>query len=102
MVVDDKVYVLGAEAHLCCLDARTGNVLWFRELKKDYQAKTPMWGFAGHPLVDGQKIICTVGGKDSLVVALDKDTEKSCGMRWTPARLVIARQSYSRRAGGAN
>jgi outer membrane protein assembly factor BamB len=75
-VVDNKVYTLGAEARLCCLDAQSGAVLWSKELKKDYQAKTPIWGFAGHPLVDGNKIFCTVGGKDSLVVALDKDTGK--------------------------
>src|SRR5262249_33660496 len=37
---------------------------------------TPMWGFAGHPLLDGKKLICLVGGKDALAVAFDKDTGK--------------------------
>ena len=75
-VADNKVYSLGAEAHLYCLEARTGKMLWSRQLKQDYQAKTPVWGFASHPLVDGQKLICVVGGKDSLIVAFDKDTGK--------------------------
>ncbi|MBI3865425.1 MAG: PQQ-binding-like beta-propeller repeat protein, partial [Planctomycetia bacterium] len=40
------------------------------------QAKTPVWGFCGHPLVDGQKLICLVGGKDGVVFAFDKDNGK--------------------------
>jgi outer membrane protein assembly factor BamB len=71
-----KVYTLGAEGNLFCLDAARGTVLWSRALKKDYQVATPMWGFAGQPLVDGKKLICLVGGAGSVVVAFDKDTGK--------------------------
>jgi len=35
-----------------------------------------MWGFAGHPLIDGKKLICLVGGEGSVAVAFDKDTGK--------------------------
>lgn len=69
-----KVYALGAEGNLCCLDATTGKEIWARDFKKDFNIKTPMWGFAGHPLVDGQKLICLVGGEGSVAVAFDKDT----------------------------
>jgi outer membrane protein assembly factor BamB len=71
-----KVYTLGTEGNLFCFDASTGKVLWSHDFKKDYGAKTPYWGFAAHPLIDGQKLICVVGGKDSLAVAFDKDTGK--------------------------
>ena len=73
-VQDGKAYSLGAEGHLACLDANTGQLAWSRELTKDYATKTPMWGFAGHPLVDGRKLICLVGGEGSVAVAFDKDT----------------------------
>lgn len=73
-VSDGRVYTFGAQGRLCCLEAATGQLLWSRDLKKDHQAKTPIWGFAGHPLVDGQKVICMVGGENSLVVAVDKNT----------------------------
>ncbi len=72
----DKVYTLGAEGNLVCLDAAKGTVVWARELKKDYQTPTPIWGFAGHPLVDGNKLFCLVGGEGSVVVAFDKDNGK--------------------------
>ncbi|HEY3862237.1 MAG TPA: PQQ-binding-like beta-propeller repeat protein [Verrucomicrobiae bacterium] len=74
LVSDGKVFTLGAEGNLCCLDAAAGNVVWTRDFKADYGIKTPMWGFAGNPLLDGHKLICLAGGSNSTVVALDKDT----------------------------
>ncbi len=73
-IADGKVYTLGTEGHLFCLDAEQGTVVWARDFQKDFAVKTPMWGFAGHPLVDGGKLICLVGGEGSVAVAFDKDT----------------------------
>lgn len=73
-VADGKVYSLGSEGNLLCLDAAKGTVVWSKEFKKDFSIKTPMWGFAGHPMVDGRKLICLAGGDGSVAVAYDKDT----------------------------
>ena len=69
-----KVYTLGSEGNLVCLDAETGKPAWSRDFKKEFGIKTPLWGFAGHPLLDGQKLICLAGGDGSVVVAFDKGT----------------------------
>jgi len=74
MVSGDKLYTLGAEGNLLCLDAKKGQVLWSRDFKRDFGIKAPMWGFAGHPLIDGDRLICLVGGAGSTAVAFDKDT----------------------------
>ncbi|PYI89000.1 MAG: pyrrolo-quinoline quinone [Verrucomicrobia bacterium] len=74
VVHDRKVYTLGAEGHLFCLDADSGKVLWSREFKKDFRAETPVWGFSANPLLDGNKLICLVGGPGSVAVAFDKDS----------------------------
>jgi outer membrane protein assembly factor BamB len=71
-----KVYTLGSEGNLYCFDAAKGTVLWSKDFKADFGAKTPVWGFCGHPLVDGQKLICLVGGKEGVVYAFDKDSGK--------------------------
>lgn len=73
-VSQGKVYTLGAEGNLVCLEAEGGKLLWSREFKKEFGIKAPVWGFAGHPLVDGQRLICLAGGAGSTVVAFDKDT----------------------------
>ncbi len=75
-VHEGKVYALGAEGNLYCLDAAKGTVLWEKDFKRDYKSKTPIWGFCGHPLVDGQKLICVVGGEKGVAFAFDKDTGK--------------------------
>jgi outer membrane protein assembly factor BamB len=71
-VADGKVYVLGAEGNLLCLNAETGKVVWSKELKKEYKCDAPIWGFCAHPLVDGNKLLCVVGGAGSTAVAFDK------------------------------
>ena len=76
LVKDGKVYTLGAEGNLFCLDVQDGKVIWSHDLKKEYQSKTPLWGHSAHPLLDGQKLVCMVGGKGSTVVAFDKDNGK--------------------------
>jgi outer membrane protein assembly factor BamB len=76
LVSEGKVYTLGAEGNLFCLEATDGKVLWSHEFKKDFGIKAPLWGFAGHPLLDGNRLICLVGGAGSTAVAFDKDTGK--------------------------
>jgi len=72
----DRVYTLGAEGDLLCLRAGDGAVLWSRNFARDYQAATPLWGYSGHPLVDGDKLFCVAGGPGSIAVAFDKHTGK--------------------------
>jgi outer membrane protein assembly factor BamB len=76
LVSEGKVYTLGAEGNLCCFEAGTGKQLWSHEFKKDFNIKAPMWGFAGHPLIEGNKLICLAGGNGTTAVAFDKDTGK--------------------------
>lgn len=71
-----KVYALGAQGRLVCLDARDGQPAWSHDLVQEYKTETPIWGFASHPLVDGDKLITLVGGQNSVVVAFHKDTGK--------------------------
>ena len=47
-----------------------------RDFKKDFGLKIPVWGVSANPLLDGQKLICVVGGEGTVAVAFDKDTGK--------------------------
>jgi outer membrane protein assembly factor BamB len=82
----DRVYILGAEGHLKCLRAADGELVWSRELTKDFRVEVPLWGFASHPLIDGDLLYTMVGGDGQGVVAFDKLTGD---VRWqaldTPA-----------------
>ena len=73
-VAGGKVYTLGAEGDLLCLDAASGEVVWSKQLTEEYDVETPIWGFAAHPLVEGDLLYCVVGGKGSVAVAFDKNS----------------------------
>ena len=76
-IVDgDRVYTLGAMGNLFCLSTKDGKVLWQVDFKKDFGTKTPVWGFAAHPLVDGDKLICLGGGEEGTTIAFNKMTGK--------------------------
>jgi len=80
VVAGDRVYTLGTMGHLFCLDAKTGKPIWSKNFPEQFQSKTPLWGFSAHPLLDGDRLICMVGGQDdSLAVAFDAATGKE---RW--------------------
>jgi outer membrane protein assembly factor BamB len=73
----DRVFTLGAMGDLFCLNAADGKPVWSKNFPTDYSAAVPVWGFAAHPLVDGDKLICLAGGSpDKLVIAFDKKTGK--------------------------
>jgi len=70
----DVLYALGISSDLVCLDVATGAERWRKHLIKDFGGRMmSSWGYSESPLVDGNKLIVTPGGKSSLV-ALDKKT----------------------------
>jgi outer membrane protein assembly factor BamB len=77
----DRVYTLGTMGDLRCLKVSDGSLVWKKNFVTDYKASVPVWGFAAHPLIDGDKLICLAGGSDErLVIAFDKATGKEV---WT-------------------
>lgn len=70
----DRIYVMGLAGNMVCLQASDGKVLWQRSVVTDFGGKNPMWNFRESPLIDGDKVICTPGGPEATMVALNKMT----------------------------
>ncbi len=68
------VYVVVPHGDLVCLAAQNGKEIWRRQLNKEFGGPIPNWGFSESPLIDGNRLICTPGGPDAGMVALDKKT----------------------------
>src|SRR5436190_17760738 len=81
----DRLYVIGLAGNVACLQATDGKVVWQRSLVTDFGGSSPMWSFRESPLVDGDKVICTPGGQDAMLVALDKLTGKTIWKSAVPA-----------------
>ena len=72
----DRLYVVTSNGSLACLKINNGDVLWQRQFS-DWSGKMMSgWGYSESPLVDGERVLCTPGGPDALVVCLDKMTGK--------------------------
>ena len=72
----DAVYVLGARGELVRMNAADGKVVWDLNLKKDFKGAIPTWGYSESVLIDGDRLVCTPGGKDGTVLCLEKKTGK--------------------------
>ena len=71
----DRVYVLGAQGMLWCLNVRTGMVIWQKSFIRDHNTAVPGWGMVSAPLVHDGRVIAVVGGRPmGKVVAFDRNT----------------------------
>ncbi len=73
-VAGGRVYALGQFGDLLCADATTGNEVWRKNCVKDFGGAKPQWGYSESPLVDDGKLICTPGGRQGTIMALDAKT----------------------------
>ena len=72
---DGRIYALGATGEFRCLDAKTGAVIWGKNILSDNQAKNLQWAMAASPLIVDDKVIILPGGSaNNSVVAYNKMT----------------------------
>jgi len=68
------LYALGSDGDLACLETGTGKVRWHKKLRTDFGGKPGTWAYSESPLVDGDALICTPGGSEATLIALNKKT----------------------------
>src|SRR4051812_34314209 len=68
------LYVLTGSGDLVCLQTADGKEVWRKNLPKDFGGKKgDGWGYSESVLIDGDNVVCTPGGKTTMV-ALNKKT----------------------------
>ena len=68
----NRVYALGLNGDLLCCDALKGEIVWRHDLVKEFGGKVGGWGYAESVLIDGPWLICTPGGEQATMLALQK------------------------------
>jgi outer membrane protein assembly factor BamB len=80
-VVGDRVYALGSLGRLLCVERESGAVVWERQAVEQARARPPEWGVAGSPLVIGDLVVVSPGGRGGRsLVAYDAKTGE---LRWS-------------------
>jgi outer membrane protein assembly factor BamB len=69
----ERIYVLGSDGDLFCLDL-AGQVVWRKNMDKDFEGRRGIWAYSESPLVDGERLIVSPGGAKNSLVALAKAT----------------------------
>jgi outer membrane protein assembly factor BamB len=92
----DRLYVLGLGGALACLQVGDGKIIWQCSLTEDFGGRVPNWSYRESPLVDGEKLICTPGAEDAMLVALNKSTGETI---WK-SQLAREAPAVAGRAGG--
>ena len=76
----ENVYVISGTGIVSCFTAKDGKEVWKVDTKQKFGASIPQWGIAESVLIDGDNLICTPGGNDASLVALNKKTGETV---WT-------------------
>jgi len=80
----DRLYALTETGDLACLQVADGTIVWQRNILRDFKGSNIQWLISESPLIDGDRVIVSPGGRDATMVALDKTTGKTI---WTSTGL---------------
>ena len=102
-VIDgENVYLYGAQGKLHCLRLRTGQLVWKRDIAREFGVQQDFFGTASNPVVDGDALILNVGApRGPAVAAFDKLTGRmlwGAGDQWGPSYATpVVREVQGRR-----
>jgi outer membrane protein assembly factor BamB len=68
----ERLFALGSDGDLVCVDTKSGKEHWRKSLRKDFGGKPGFWAYSESPLVDGDVVVVTPGGTEATLVALNK------------------------------
>jgi len=76
-IADGMLYHLSGIGSLVCLDTDDGEVVWATDILSRFGGRNITWGLAESPLVFDDKVVCTPGGREVGMVALDRKTGRT-------------------------
>jgi outer membrane protein assembly factor BamB len=86
------VFSLDPKCNFHVLDAKTGKVVWEKDLVKEYKATIPGWYAGQNPLLDGERVVLATGG-DALAIAFDQAAGKEIWRAPNPAKELMSHSS---------
>jgi outer membrane protein assembly factor BamB len=86
------VFSLDPKCRFHALDAKTGKLIWQKNLIQDYKATIPGWYAGQNPLIDGDRVLLATGG-DALVIAFDQATGKEIWRTPNPGKELMSHSS---------
>ena len=73
-VAGNRIYTYGISGVLGCYETESGQRVWQRDVYRDFKAAVPRFGVCCSPLVVGNHVVVSVGGKQTALAAFDAQT----------------------------
>lgn len=70
-VNSDYIVTIGPKCQVMCVKTETGELLWGKDLVREYGAEIPQWYTGQCPLIDGSTVVLAPGGKDVLLMGVN-------------------------------
>ncbi len=86
------MFSLDPKCRFHALDAKTGKLVWQKNLIQEYKATIPGWYAGQNPLIDGDRVLLATGG-DAIVIAFDQATGKEIWRTPNPNKELMSHSS---------
>jgi len=73
-VSKDYILTIGPRCHVVCLDTKTGEFLWGKDLQGEYGTKEPAWYSAQCAFIEGDTVAIAPSGPETLMIGVDLKT----------------------------
>lgn len=84
VIEDDRIYVQSGTGRVSCINRENGEEIWGVNVDENFEGEYHTWGNSETPLIVDNKIICSPGGQETSIIALDKMTGETV---WTTESL---------------
>lgn len=71
---EGKLYLISGHGDIVCFSEGDLSIVWKKNIMRDFGAENIKWGICESPLIVGEKLIVTPGGKLHNIIALNKNT----------------------------
>ena len=92
-IVDGHAYALGGNGDLACLEVDDGNIVWKKNILQEFGGRNITWGISESVLIDSDHLICTPGGSNGTMVALDRTSGSTVWVSQVPGNPQAAYSS---------
>jgi len=72
-ITDNYILTIGPRCHLMCTNTETAELVWSKDLIRDFGAELPQWYTAQCPLIDENIAVIAIGG-EQLMIGMDMAT----------------------------
>ncbi len=73
VIAGDRVYAVGAQGQIHCLSLESGELIWRRQLHREYAIPEALFAVGASPLLEGERLIFNLGAVDAeaSIIAID-------------------------------